>query len=113
MPLSRRTFSRFSRCSTSKPGEGAAAGAALLHRGLVALAPRVGEGARVQVRAAVAGEEGGGVAGDALAPVHDGAEHVEDEGLDRVHHRGPRSAHRFSKSQTSGKPISSQTRPKP
>ena len=87
--------------------EGAAAGAALFHGGLVALAPGIGEGARVDVRAAVAGEEGRGVAGDTFAPVHDRPEHVEDEGLDLVHHRPSPCAQRLSKSQTSGKPISS------
>jgi hypothetical protein len=93
-------------------GEGAAAAAALLHAGLVAAAPGIGEGEGVEVGAADGGQEGSQLAGDAGAPVHHGAEDVEDESADLLHHFGS-TAHLRSNSQISGKPIRVQMRSKP
>ena len=97
-----------------KPGEGAAAGAAFLHRRLVARPPGIGEAMRVDVAAAELREEGPRLPRDALAPVDHRAEDVEDQCLDLLEHHFPSGwAHLRSNSQTSGKPISSVMRRKP
>ena len=96
-----------------EPGEGAAAGAAFLHRWLVALPPGIGQGEGVEIRPAMGEQEGGQRAGNPAAPIHHSAESVEDQGFDGGHSAASFWAQRLSKSQTSGKPINSQIRPKP
>ena len=95
-----------------KPREGAAAAAHFFHGGLVALAPGIGEAMRVNITASVTREEGPCIARDTVAPIHYRAKNIEDQGLNlgkRAHAAVSFSgtAHFFSKSQTSGKPMSS------
>src|SRR5690606_3412031 len=96
--------------------ERAAAGAALLHARLVEPAPGIGEREGIEIRAAMGAQEAREFARDAAPPVHHRPEDVENEGLDLLHSTysfAAGCAQRFSKSQTSGKPMSSQMRPKP
>ena len=101
-----------------KPREGAAAAAHFFHGGLVALAPGIGEAMRINIAAPMAGQEGPCIARDTVAPIHYRAKNIEDQGLNlgkRAHAAVSFSgtAHFFSKSQTSGKPMSSVILAKP
>ena len=96
-----------------EPGPGTAASAAFLHRRLVAAAPGIGEGARVDVAAAELRQHRRRIARHALAPVDDRTEDVENESLYVFEHHFVSCAHLASNSQTSGKPISSVMRLKP
>ena len=93
-----------------KPCKGAPPAAYFFHSGLVTLAPSIGETMRVYIAAAMAGEEGPCIARNAISPIHHCAENIEDQGFylgQRAHATFSFSgtAHFFSKSHTSGKPI--------
>src|SRR5712671_4840097 len=58
-----------------------AAGAYLVHAGLIFGAPRIREGEPVE-RVSERLEDSFRFTGDAVSPIHDGAEHIEEQGLD-------------------------------
>jgi hypothetical protein len=71
-----------------QPYEGAPAAAHRFHGGVIALAPGIGERARIDERLGVAREEWQGIARNTAPPIDDGAEYIEDQSADAIqYHR--------------------------